>query len=250
MQPPKTENWQKLVEENLSLAYWLVQSAIKGVRCRHRIGDFESVALEGLVKAARGYDPERRSRDGKTIKFCTFATNVIKKHIASHLRYRKAMKNQPCTVLTDTAARFDSSPLEAKEFAHTLLADTAVTPKQRQAVELYYIYGWQLQAIADAMGITASRAGALVQDALTKMRQLARLMLENEPIRLPEPVVKTVVEVTCDTCGRLFVPCSKMNRYCRTECRMVADRKVKREYRRRTFVPKTDRKRRVGPELG
>jgi RNA polymerase sigma factor (sigma-70 family) len=182
--PPKQEGWQVLVEKNLRLAYWCLQPFVKGFRCRVRIEEWESVALEALVRAARGYDPSYRSQTtGQPVKFTTYATWSIRNTL---FRYQEVEANNRLVltdfgapegqtmIRTDQVPEPETDPFEYQEDSvrevAALIRKAGLTERQKEGLTMHYLQGAPYKEIACKMGVTNQRARQLVLSAVRKLR--------------------------------------------------------------------------------
>lgn len=82
---PLTPAQTELFEANRASAYWMARRseqvnkllAARGVYTPERV----QTCLEGLWDAARLYDPEYRTADGKPVKFHTYAVNAMRRRL-------------------------------------------------------------------------------------------------------------------------------------------------------------------------
>lgn len=254
MRPPVTDDWHRLVEENLPLAYWAVQPFITGIRDRHRIEEYESFAMEGLVRAARLYDPNYRTEKGQSVKFSTYATWAIKHAILRHLIDQKRVKRSHKPAALDAVDPDCNSALlvggeeqtvNAKEFVRILLEDIELSDRERRIIELYYLQDQSLRDIGAVLQISCERVRQIKDRGMAKLRHLATVLVENDPADRPELVPKVRPKKPCANCGQPFEYKHKQSKYCCEDCRLVVSRRTKKEYRRKTFKPKTNRKRKL-----
>jgi RNA polymerase sporulation-specific sigma factor len=77
------EEAQKILEENMGIVHSL---ANKFAYNRNDADEITSVAYMGYIKAINGYDPNKLTKDGKPIKFVTFAFRCITNEILFYIR--------------------------------------------------------------------------------------------------------------------------------------------------------------------
>ena len=99
----------RLAEENMSLVQYVVK------RFTNTGIDYEelfSVALMGYVKAINGYNPTRLTKQGKPIKFSTFAYRCIENEIFYFIRNDKKIKEKTVSLQTTLSTDKNGNTLE------------------------------------------------------------------------------------------------------------------------------------------
>ena len=169
------ENRQKLITENIGLAYW---AAHKYKNCSIEFEDLKSIALLGLVKAAGKYEPLEGAR------FSTFALKVIFNEIFYEMRKRK---RRPETVSLDAEIVYsntgNSVPLlellsyEEKEFERVeasvvapLLFRCGLKEKERKAIYLTVCQEMKQCEVGERLKVTQSQVSRYVKSGFRKMR--------------------------------------------------------------------------------
>lgn len=177
--PKMTEEQQRLVEENKGLVYKIVEQTYKGI---YEFDDMIQVGFVGLCLSAIGFQPE------KGVAFSTYAVPCIKKKIWQHHQiWVKRQKRdltkeayslderlhgggiQYGTTHLETLLSLDN--VEDKVVANCLIdvVRGIPHPKRREAL-LSHIKGMTLEEIGNALGVTRSRAGQLVDEARRYVR--------------------------------------------------------------------------------
>lgn len=99
----------RLAEENMSLVQYVVK------RFTNTGIDYEelfSVALMGYVKAINSYNPTRLTKQGKPIKFSTFAYRCIENEIFYFIRNDKKIKEKTVSLQTTLSTDKNGNTLE------------------------------------------------------------------------------------------------------------------------------------------
>lgn len=204
--PPKTADWHRLVEENMKLAYWCAAPFIDGNRCPDWANLMESIALYGLVKAARNYDPEYRTADGRLVKFSTYAVWTVKQNL---IREVELLGNRrKCKPLHNVHFEVDQSDAEhertdASDELDRLIAKAKLTPKQEKAIRLRYGFDLPFTVICLEMGVTAQRVQQMVGAAMEKIRRTAGVDVRKvtEPAQ-SVPKTDEAIRQTLQNCNR------------------------------------------------
>ena len=169
-------NRQKLVTENIGLAYW---AAHKYKNCSIEFEDLKSIALLGLVKAAGKYEPLEGA------SFSTFALKVILTEIFYEMR---KCKRRPETVSLDAEIVSSNTgdgvpllellPCEEKGFERAEAA--AVVPllfqcgdlkeKERKAIYLTVCQEMKQCEVGERLKVAQSHVSRYVKSGLRKMR--------------------------------------------------------------------------------
>lgn len=103
------EDKNRLAEENMSLVQYVVK------RFTNTGIDYEelfSVALMGYVKAINSYNPTRLTKQGKPIKFSTFAYRCIENEIFYFIRNDKKIKEKTVSLQTTLSTDKNGNTLE------------------------------------------------------------------------------------------------------------------------------------------
>lgn len=170
------ETEDKLIEENMRLAYWTAQK-FKG--CGIEQEDLNGIALLGLVKAARAYDEQKGA-------FTAFAIPVMRNRILMELR-----RNKRCAKAVSLDAEITSSgdekmvslgemiPYREQGYERVEAALTALRlmqglkEKERKAVYLILCRGLSQRDAGRALGVSQSTVSRLIKSAKEKMRNCA-----------------------------------------------------------------------------
>lgn len=151
------------------------------------LDDLHQEAQLAVLAAAARFEENRQ------VQFDTYATNVVRRHLISCLRpLRHRYRTVPLDEdfdgeeIEDDAFTFERSRYTSGsvakdstgafepngEFQIAVLqsAVRALSPRQREAIRLRFWEDLKLQEIAQSLGISTARAGALVQKGLEALR--------------------------------------------------------------------------------
>lgn len=193
----------KLIEENISLAYYFAhQWRAKFSHIYGDLDDLESLCFLALTKAARGYDPNKK------IKFATFVGVCVRNEIFMVMRGMRKHKGK----LTSLHGIFDLNNKKAmeedtKDSSEWLLAasvddgvdefmdrelieymiDHLLTERERFVVYHRYFEGWMQKDCAKHFGLNQSYISRIERSALEKMRKYMKFKVVGEFDRFPEP---------------------------------------------------------------
>lgn len=168
------EERQKLIEENMKLAYWM---ANRYRQCGIEYDDLVSVCFLGLVKAADGYVPEKG-------KFSGYAAKVMWNEILQELR-RDRRRIKYCVSLEDEAgdgmqiASLIPDPEDPyKDMLDRMMAgavsqliDRILTRRELLAFRLVCLDGMRQEAAAEIVGSSQSYVSRLCRNAQKKVRK-------------------------------------------------------------------------------
>jgi RNA polymerase sigma factor (sigma-70 family) len=210
VKPPKSENWQQLVEKNLKLAYWCAKPYKAKVRCRADYDALVSDALTELVWAGRCYDPHYCQKDGKTIKFSTYAVFRIVRKLVTSFKASAGL-TVPISEAEEELAYTDPKPVwidaeepdGAKE-VRRLLRKTSLPKPLEWAVVEHFLKGKSQYAIGRELGVSGQCIQDRIRRALVRLRKVAEGC--------------EVEELTCPECGVEFEKKGPNNRYCSPKC--------------------------------
>lgn len=103
------EDKNRLAEENMSLVQYVVKRFINtGID----YDELFSVALMGYVKAINSYNPTRVTKQGKPIKFSTFAYRCIENEIFYFIRNDKKVKEKTVSLQTTLSTDKNGNTLD------------------------------------------------------------------------------------------------------------------------------------------
>ena len=130
---PKTsvlsdEDKNRLAEENMSLVQYIIK------RFGNTGIDYEelfSVALMGYVKAINSYNPTRLTKQGKPIKFSTFAYRCIENEIFYFIRNDKKIKEKQVSLQTTLSTDKNGNTLDLNS---TLSTESEGSPSLEEEV--------------------------------------------------------------------------------------------------------------------
>lgn len=188
---------QKLVIDNMRLVYWV----IKKQNYYGNKDDIEQAGMEGLVYAAKVFDPERGA-------FSTIATLSIKQRIHAYLfkqdqldhglratragktirgknAYdRKADTYEHIAPIVAIDAIAEPSSKEEESFSLEInrieqLLAACCKPRERRIIRLYFYEEMSVQKIGDVYGLTHQRVAQIIKDVITKLK----LEFERDPVR-------------------------------------------------------------------
>lgn len=161
-----------LVEDNIGLAHYV---AHEYENCGIEYEDLASVAVVGLVKAAKEFDASLG------YKFSTFATKYARGEILNYIRsFRKSVSavsfEQPivedATGITVEDVIEDDNDWTEKFIEHEDLqrAMNELSAREKVLIEMKYFSGMKQKEIARKMGLSKSRCALLTKKAIEKMR--------------------------------------------------------------------------------
>lgn len=158
---------EDLVLNNIKLAYsvaWSMKST--GIE----IEDLQSLALLGLVKAARNYDKDRG------YKFSSLATTIMRNEILQEVRRQKKQRNQVslnspiaeglftlADVLEDKKNGFVEAEMQA--------LIEGLEENEKKAVRLIIFQGMKQTEAAGIIGVSQSMTSHYYRSGLQKLRQ-------------------------------------------------------------------------------
>ena len=103
------EDKNRLAEENMSLVQYVVKRFINtGID----YDELFSVALMGYVKASNSYNPTRVTKQGKPIKFSTFAYRCIENEIFYFIRNDKKVREKTVSLQTTLSTDKNGNTLD------------------------------------------------------------------------------------------------------------------------------------------
>lgn len=172
---PLTADQQTLVSENLGLAYhWAGSFASDGEADR-------DAAVNGLIRAAQGFDPERG------YKFSTYATYCIRSALHDALRQRMSERAHAAMLFSDLDC-LHPHPKEAETI--DWLAELGVCDPEPvdlsglfaaarsllnsrwwQVLRLRYLEGLSLRETGKRLTLSKERVRQIEKDALEKLRE-------------------------------------------------------------------------------
>ncbi|WP_158500436.1 sigma-70 family RNA polymerase sigma factor [Xenococcus sp. PCC 7305] len=170
---PDASSQEKLVLENQNLAYAIANKLTQSSPAE--FDDLAQVGLIGLIKAARNFDAEKG-------RFRAYAGAKIRGEILHYLRdkhyivrFPRRIKPEPITsldvpvgdgniFLVDTLR----DRHEDSKYLDLYLAIAKLEPREREVIELQFLKGMALPAIARAKGFTAWRKS---KSGLQNLRQ-------------------------------------------------------------------------------
>ena len=176
-------SWRQLA---MKIANWHICRA-PGIRRPHT-DDIRAAALEGLVRAAHSYDPERgvsfASYAGKRIMGAVLDWSRGEDHLSRHFReLAKASGAEdlgPPAHLEDIPgwhdhfesfeAMADDLVAERQAVAAIELAARALPQKKREVLRLYYVEDLTQKQIGQQFGLTESRICQILHEAHAKLR--------------------------------------------------------------------------------
>ena len=162
---PLTDAQRQTVEDNVGLAYKAAGEVHRRLPAFVEFADVVQAALEGLMHAARGFDPQRG------IAFSTYAFLVCRRHAGRYAK-RSARNSHvwgqmPKKLPVDAAvARSRPDGLEAAEAWAAL---DRLPPRERSVV-LQRLDKTKFREIGDGIGLTPQRAQQIHDQALAKLR--------------------------------------------------------------------------------
>ncbi|BFK24946.1 sigma-70 family RNA polymerase sigma factor [Blautia producta] len=158
---------EDLVLNHIKLAYsvaWSMKST--GIE----IEDLQSLALLGLVKAARNYDKDRG------YKFSSLATTIMRNEILQEVRRQKKQRNQVSLnspiaeglfTLADVLEDKKNGFVEAE--MHALIE--GLEENEKKAVRLIIFQGMKQTEAAGIIGVSQSMTSHYYRSGLQKLRQ-------------------------------------------------------------------------------
>ena len=157
---------EDLVLNNTKLAYRIAWS-MKSTGIEQ--DDLQSLALLGLVKAAKAFDEERG------YKFSTFAIKIMRNEILQEVRRQRKQRNQVslnspfadglclADVLEDKRNVFAEAEVQA------LIEDLG--ENEKKAVRMILFQGMKQAEAADVIGVSQSMTSHYYRSGLQKLRQ-------------------------------------------------------------------------------
>ena len=110
------EDKNRLAEENMSLVQYVVKRFINtGID----YDELFSVALMGYVKAINSYNPTRVTKQGKPIKFSTFAYRCIENEIFYFIRNDKKVREKTVSLQTTLSTDKNGNTLDLDSTLNT-----------------------------------------------------------------------------------------------------------------------------------
>ncbi len=183
--PPVTPEWEKLVTENTALAHWCVEkyAPSKGAEDKEQ---WAAEALFALTRAARGYDPTYRQKNGQPVTFGTYAVRSILRQFqyVQEVAQRNAshLKEQPLSgeyggddwtseglATEDTGA----DQFDAKADVRLLIRKAHLTAIQSKVVWLRHRKDMTFRQIGAEIGRSGETAKTHYYIALERMRFVA-----------------------------------------------------------------------------
>jgi len=167
-------------EDNIGLAYSVVQRT--GIPNGVSIRDTEefSDACLGLINAERGYDPTKA-------KFSTFAYTVCYREVikGKQKRYRKRQLGFGCVDEDKTEEiidqnSFDQYILEFQEkerLLFKLLDSVDLKDRDLDIIKSYYCLGIQGVELARKYGLSKQRVSQIIVETLTKIRKNNEILI-------------------------------------------------------------------------
>ena len=162
----------RLIEENIRLAYWVAE---KFRRCGMEYDDIVGCCMLGLVKAAGMYDPGRG-------KFSTFSVRVMQYEMSVELRNAQRKKRSGCYMESLEAEQEDGLQLAElvpdphdgySEVEAAVLYDAwmgKLTGQEKKVVNLIVREGLGQAAAARRMGVTQSCVSRIMKRVRRKMK--------------------------------------------------------------------------------
>lgn len=159
---------EDLVLNNIKLAYsvaWSMKST--GIE----IEDLQSLALLGLVKAARDYDKERG------YKFSSLAITIMRNEILQEVRRQRKQQNQVslnspiADGLYTLADMLEDKKNGFAEAEIQMMMIEGLEENEKKAVWLVFFQGLKQAEAADIMGVSQSMVSHYYRSGLLKLRQ-------------------------------------------------------------------------------
>lgn len=163
---PLTPEQQALVIANVPLAhYWWKRLAADCAEARE-------AAVDGLIRAAQGYDPARSAR------FTTYASLWIRAAMQD-LHRKEARRVHAVPFSTIEAGNPEGRPLavlappDPDPFAGEILelARCVLPEREGQVIRLHYAEGWTNVKIGRLLGVSKERVRQIRHEALARLRQ-------------------------------------------------------------------------------
>lgn len=180
--------WWSLAEENRGIAGWYVNRYYAHLSVEER-DELVAEAMVPLVMAAIHYDPKYR-RNGKPVKFTTYATNCIRMHFqrmwtAANYKCRGGGVTQTFRLseyrLSDgklaMAEEMAVAPAgaieeaEDDEFMAALMAGTKLSRRQKALFYLRYVDGVGIKEAAERCGLTIPAAKKQLEQVRLRLRR-------------------------------------------------------------------------------
>ncbi len=169
----RDDDIERLCTEHLTLAHWVAHKVANQSGNVIEFEDMTSAAMEGLVKAARGFDPDRG------VKFSSYAVPVIWGAVVDEIRRQLGQRKQgqpdpvrtrltpfanveELTVTTSPSA--EDEALACSDFGE-LVDSFGFNTRDRAILEAASVYGGQ-KRLAQQTGVTE----AAISWAVTKLR--------------------------------------------------------------------------------
>ena len=156
------EKQNKLIEDNMNLAYWLSHKWAKK-QSLIDVEEFISIALFGLTIAAQTYNPE------KNTQFNTYARLVIEN------RFKNELKKQKKYTLRYTESEEPTEKWEVKaqayyetdndEIIDVKIALAALPEDYRLMIDEFYNLGYNQHEIAARHNISQTKVSLMIKEA-------------------------------------------------------------------------------------
>lgn len=188
MPEPKAADWQKLVVQYRELAFWCIRPYLKGCRWQE-VEEWESVALLALTMAGRAYDPDYRTKTGRSVKFNTYAVWYIQRKLWNTRRKLRRRRLRTCSLNENLdVGVLPPQPAPILPDLDGLIERSPLTERQRHALRRHYEDGLNYTELGQEMGVSRQCAISRVRRAIDILKITAGLHVE--PVRKRKTVAR------------------------------------------------------------